>query len=81
MQWLKHFDYIGLFLYTAGLVLFILGLSSGGSLYPWKSAAVIAPLVIAILLLIGLFLYETYVDLKEPLIPMHYSETEAGLRR
>ncbi|ORY15284.1 fungal trichothecene efflux pump [Clohesyomyces aquaticus] len=71
MQWLKHFDYVGLFLYTAGLVLFILGLSSGGSLYPWKSAAVIAPLVIGALLLIGLFLYETYVELAEPLVPMH----------
>ncbi|KAF2468936.1 MFS general substrate transporter [Lindgomyces ingoldianus] len=54
-----------------GLVLFILGLSSGGSLYPWKSAAVIAPLVIGFICLVGLFAYETYVDIKEPLIPIH----------
>lgn len=72
MQWLKNFDYGGLFLYTAGLVLFILGLSSGGSLYPWKDARVIAPLVIGFLCIVALFVYETYVDLKEPLIPIHF---------
>ncbi|KAF2681419.1 siderophore iron transporter [Lentithecium fluviatile CBS 122367] len=71
MQWLKNFDYVGLLLYTAGLVLFILGLSSGGSLYPWTDAKVSAPLVVGFLCLVGLFVYETYVDLKEPLIPMH----------
>ncbi|KAF2008021.1 MFS general substrate transporter [Amniculicola lignicola CBS 123094] len=71
MQWLKNFDYVGLLLYTAGLVLFILGLSSGGSLYPWTDAKVIAPIVVGFLCLVGLFVYETFVDLKEPLIPMH----------
>jgi MFS family permease len=70
-SWLKHFDYGGLLLYTAGLVLFILGLSSGGSLYPWTNAKVIAPLVIGFLCLVGLFFYEAFMDLKEPLIPMH----------
>jgi hypothetical protein len=70
-SWLKHFDYGGLLLYTAGLVLFILGLSSGGSLYPWTDAKVIAPLVVGFLCLVALFFYETFMDLKEPLIPMH----------
>jgi MFS family permease len=72
MQWVKNFDYIGLFLFTAGLVLFILGLSSGGSLYPWKDAHVVAPLVVGFLCLVALFAYETLVDLKEPLVPMHF---------
>ncbi|KAF2735795.1 siderophore iron transporter [Polyplosphaeria fusca] len=72
LQWVKDFDYGGLLLYTAGLVLFILGLSSGGSLYPWKDARVIAPLVVGFICLVALFVYETYMDLKEPLIPMHF---------
>lgn len=72
MQWLRDFDYGGLLLYTAGLVLFIVGLSSGGSLYPWSDPKVIAPLVIGFLCLVGLFVYETMMDLKEPLIPMHF---------
>jgi hypothetical protein len=71
MSWLKNFDYGGLLLYTAGLVLFILGLSSGGSLYPWTDAKVIAPLVVGFMCLVALFFYESYMDLKEPLIPMH----------
>ncbi|KAF2646390.1 MFS general substrate transporter [Massarina eburnea CBS 473.64] len=70
--WLRNFDYGGLLLYTAGLVLFILGLSSGGSLYPWTDAKVIAPIVVGFLCLIALFVYESYVDLKEPLIPLHF---------
>ena len=55
-SWVKDFDFIGLLLYTAGLVLFILGLSSGGdSLYPWKSAKTISFIVVGFLCLVGLF--------------------------
>jgi MFS family permease len=42
-------------LFAAGLILFILGLSSGGSLYPWKSAHVIAFIVVGVLCIIALF--------------------------
>jgi hypothetical protein len=31
----KSFDYIGISLFTASLVLFLLGLSFGGTTYPW----------------------------------------------
>lgn len=54
MQWVKDFDYLGLILFTAGLTLFILGLSFGGSLYPWDSAEVISFIVIGFLCLIAL---------------------------
>lgn len=67
----KNFDYVGLILYAAGLALFILGLSSGGSVYPWKSAETICFIVIGFMCLVGLFLYEGFRDLKEPMIPMH----------
>jgi predicted membrane channel-forming protein YqfA (hemolysin III family) len=56
ISWLKNFDYVGLILYIAGLVLFILGLSSGGdSLYPWKSGKTISFIIVGFLCLVGLF--------------------------
>ncbi|CAK7219829.1 hypothetical protein SBRCBS47491_003983 [Sporothrix bragantina] len=69
--WLRHFDYIGTFLFAAGFVLFLLGLSWGGSVYPWKSAAVICAIVIGAGLLIIFGFWETYAPLREPLVPMH----------
>jgi len=71
MDYVKTFDYIGTLLYTAGLLLFLLGLSWGGSVYPWTSAHVIATLVVGVLTLAAFALYETYAPLKEPLVPMH----------
>lgn len=71
LLFIRNLDYGGIFLYTAGLLLLLLGLSWGGSIHPWKSAAVIAPIVIGALLLVALGLYETYMPLKEPLIPVH----------
>ncbi|OAA64695.1 fungal trichothecene efflux pump [Niveomyces insectorum RCEF 264] len=71
-QQLKELDYVGIFLWVAGLLLFLLGLSWGGGLYPWKSAAVIASLVIGAVLLLAFFLWETFADLKYPVMPMYY---------
>ncbi|OAG10688.1 MFS general substrate transporter [Paraphaeosphaeria sporulosa] len=71
-KFLRTFDWGGLFLYTAGLVLFILGLSSGDTLYPWVDARVLAPLIIGVLCLIALFVYESYAKLSQPLIPMEF---------
>lgn len=68
---IKHFDYLGTFLFIAGFILFLLGLSWGGSVYPWKSAKVIATMVIGVLLIVGLAFYEIFAPLKEPLIPVH----------
>ena len=50
-------DYGGILLFTAGMLLFLMGLSWGGSLYPWKSAHVIATLVVGLVLLVGFILY------------------------
>jgi hypothetical protein len=71
MQFVKDFDYVGTLMVTLGLLLFLMGLSWGGGLYPWKSVHVIATIVIGLLLLIAFALYETYMPLKEPLLPMH----------
>jgi len=64
-KFMKEFDYMGTFLATLGLLLFLMGLSWGGTQYPWKSAHVIACIIIGFLLLVGFFLYEIYVPLKE----------------
>ena len=52
----------------AGTTLAIIGLTWGGTRYPWDSAHVLAPLIIGLVLL-GLFVvYEAYVP-KVPTIP------------
>jgi MFS family permease len=74
MAVIKNFDYIGALLFVAGLLLFLMGLSWGGSAYPWKSAHVISTIVIGFLCLVALFIYEIYAParlLQEPLIPRH----------
>lgn len=69
--WVKNFDYVGTFLFAGGFVAFLLGLSWGGGVYPWKSAAVISSIVVGSVTLIVFVLYEIYAPIKEPLVPMH----------
>ncbi|KAF1840697.1 MFS general substrate transporter [Cucurbitaria berberidis CBS 394.84] len=71
VYWLKHFDWIGTFLFASGFIVFLMGLSWGGSLYPWKSAAVISAIIIGFVVLVAFVLWEIYAPIKEPLIPMH----------
>lgn len=69
MQLLKEFDWLGLFIFTAGCTMFIVGVNSGGSLNPWISGATLAPIIIGLLMLLGLAFYEAYGNIKEPLLP------------
>ncbi|KAF5004796.1 hypothetical protein FDECE_8735 [Fusarium decemcellulare] len=71
-QMLKDLDYLGIFLWTAGLTIFLMGVSWGGNMYPWKSAATISSLIIGALLLVALFLWEGFMDLKYPAIPVKF---------
>ncbi|KAK3672123.1 hypothetical protein LTR78_008094 [Recurvomyces mirabilis] len=68
---LKELDLGGIILYVAGFFLFLLGLAWGGSVYPWTSAYVLAPLIIGFAVLVAFVLYESLMDLRRPLIPMH----------
>ncbi|PYI08054.1 siderophore iron transporter [Aspergillus sclerotiicarbonarius CBS 121057] len=70
MAGLKKFDYIGFIFYASGLILVLLGLSWGGTSYAWQSAHVIAVLVIGFVCLIAFALYEIFVPLEQPLLPM-----------
>ena len=81
----SEMDFVGLFLLTAGCSLFLVGLSFGGRRFAWKSApgmmhifadgsltdklAVIAPIVVGLLLIVVLFFWDFYANLKYPLFP------------
>lgn len=69
--WIRNFDYVGIFLSSAGFVVFLLGLSWGGVVYPWASAGPIAAIVLGFATLVAFVLWEIYAPIKEPLVPMH----------
>jgi MFS family permease len=69
MQLLAELDYVGLFLFSAGCILFLLGVNYGGRQYPWASAYVIAPMIIGVLSLVALGFWEVYGNSKYPLMP------------
>lgn len=71
-QLMKQLDYLGIFLWTAGLTIFLMGISWGGTIYPWKSAAVITSILIGAALLVILFLWEGFKDLTYPAIPVKF---------
>lgn len=69
LQLLAQLDYVGVFLFLAGGVLFLLGVNFGGRTYPWNSAGAIAPIVVGLCCFIAVGFWEAYADLKFPLFP------------
>ncbi len=65
---LTRIDYLGAVLCTAGVTVFLIGLTWGGTTYPWASAAVICSLVIGLLTLGGFVGWEAF-GAKEPAVP------------
>lgn len=70
MQELKELDYGGLVLYSGGLVCIMLAFTWAEGTYAWRSAHVIAPLVVGVLTIIAFICYEAYMPLKQPLLPL-----------
>lgn len=68
-QLICELDYVGLFLFTAGCTLFLVGINFGGGQHPWKSAAVIAPIVTGTLSVVAAIVWDFTADLKYPLLP------------
>lgn len=58
MFWIKNYDYGGTLLFTAGFVIFLLGLNWGGAVYPWTSGRVIGFIVGGFAILVVFVLYE-----------------------
>jgi hypothetical protein len=70
---ISELDFIGLLLYTSGLTIMLLGLSWAGSAgHAWRSASVIAPLVIGFLTFAGCFAYDwTFGRKRQAFFPLH----------
>ncbi|OAG44818.1 hypothetical protein AYO21_00779 [Fonsecaea monophora] len=69
MQKIKALDYGGIVLFSGGFILFLLGINWGGVFHLWKSAHVIACIVVGCLMIIGFCVYEAYIP-SDPLIPL-----------
>ncbi|KAB5513242.1 fungal trichothecene efflux pump [Coniochaeta sp. 2T2.1] len=70
MQLLGELDYVGLFLFATANTLMLLGINfGGGGKFPWKSATVIAPIVVGFMCAVVLGFWETRPGLKYPLLP------------
>lgn len=65
----QQIDWIGLALFTLGLATALVGINWGGSSYPWKSAGIIAPIVLGFIVLSGAFAYD-FRWAKVPIFPM-----------
>merc|ERR1711959_46182 len=65
---LREVDWIGGFLSTAGVTMFMAGMQWGASQYPWSSIHVLVPFVIGIMLIINFFVYEICIA-KYPMVP------------
>jgi hypothetical protein len=48
-----------------------MGINWGGALYAWNSAHVIATIVVGVVALALFIIWESYMNLKEPLVPMY----------
>lgn len=72
IQFIKDFDYIGTILFILGMLLFLMGLAWGGTLHPWTSGHVIGTIVTGLAVLVGFICYETFMPLKEPVVPVHF---------
>ncbi|KAL6242206.1 hypothetical protein RBB50_010754 [Rhinocladiella similis] len=66
----KRTDFGGLFLFTAGLLLFTMGLSLGGNPYPWKSARVLSLIIVGACSLVVFGLWETRYT-GDQILPTH----------
>lgn len=69
MQLIGELDYVGILLFMAGGILFLLGINFGGRQYAWSDAATIAPIIIGLACYVALGFWEAYADLKYPLLP------------
>ena len=68
-QIFMELDYLGIFFYSSGLTIFLLGLGWAGIAFPWNSAAVIAPIVIGFCLFVCTFVWDFSGRPVRPIFP------------
>lgn len=66
---LRRVDWTGMFILTASLISLLYGVTSGGVLQPWESAAVISTVTIGGFGTLGFMLYEANFA-KEAMVPL-----------
>lgn len=66
----KHIDYVGISIFTAGIIVFILGISWGGAAYPWDSPAVIVSIIGGFAAIVCFVLWERYGRVTQPFVPL-----------
>ncbi|KAH8651850.1 putative siderophore iron transporter [Tricladium varicosporioides] len=79
MEQFKRLDFLGLVLFTGGLAVFLIGLNWGGSSYPWKSAEVVATIVVGGVVLVTFVLYDGLFHPGDPLMPLHLFKSRGYL--
>ncbi|KAI1613098.1 fungal trichothecene efflux pump [Exophiala viscosa] len=78
MQEVKRIDFVGIFLMVAGLSMFLLGISWGGSPLPWTSARILCLVILGGVTLIAFVLYEIFSGVPNPLVPMYFFKDVRG---
>ncbi|CDR41453.1 CYFA0S07e02300g1_1 [Cyberlindnera fabianii] len=73
-QKLEQIDFVGIFLLCSGVVLFLLGLTFGGTEFPWRSGAVISCIVLGGILII-LFCVWNFKYSKNQIVPTEITMT------
>ncbi|CAM1501313.1 Fc.00g104750.m01.CDS01 [Cosmosporella sp. VM-42] len=68
-QMTKDLDFVGIFLYVSGCVLFLIGLSWGGTAYAWNSAQTLCTLLIGVVTIAAFVVYEGFFCKTQPLMP------------
>ncbi|KIH94343.1 siderophore iron transporter [Sporothrix brasiliensis 5110] len=68
-QAVKEIDYVGIFLFVGGCVLFLIGLSWGGTIYPWASVQTLCTLLIGFATIVAFVIWEAYFCKVQPLMP------------
>ncbi|KKZ62105.1 hypothetical protein EMCG_03399 [[Emmonsia] crescens] len=66
---IARIDFAGIFVFLGSTTSFLLGLTTGGTLYPWRSARVLVPLILGMVGW-GLFIYIELKYAREPMIPL-----------
>jgi hypothetical protein len=75
---LKKIDWIGVVLLTAGLALFLVGISWGGPTQPWSSPKILGLLISGAVAVVSFILYESLLTPAQPIVPMHFFRDMRG---
>ncbi|EXJ89071.1 hypothetical protein A1O3_02135 [Capronia epimyces CBS 606.96] len=74
----KKIDVVGVILFAGGITILLVGISWGGTNYPWKSAGVIVPIILGALSLVAFGFWEVYAPLAEPIVPYRLFKNVRG---